>query len=158
MNLPKIITLSALPDSLLQKMLDHSRSHDLVQHGKDSTPLTQLPERGVLARLTDWIEISTEELWFLQYTLTFRQVLKKSELSRFILLKSREEILDKLVLAQKQTWKLNAELQELEQQQDKFEFAFWERLNEVKLQLGKFQAQTIVLQESLEAKHSFPNF
>ncbi len=158
MNLPKIMTLSALPDSLLQRMLDHSRSHDLVQNGKDSTPLTRLPERSVLARLTDWIEISTEELWFLQHTLNFRQVLRMSELSKFILLQSRDHILEKLVFAQKQTWKLEAELQTLQQIEDDFDFTHRERLNDVKLELGKFQAQTVVLQEALDAKNSPPHF
>lgn len=158
MNFLKLMALSSLPDSLLQKMLNYSRSRDLVQYAKNSTSTTRLPERNAFARLTDWVEFSTEELWFLQHKLSSRKVLRMSELNNFMLFQSREQILDKLVLAQKQTWKLEAELETLQQKEDKFEFTHWERLQEVKSQLGKFHAQTHVLQEMLEAKDFLPNF
>lgn len=158
MNFLKLIALSSLPDSLLQKMLNYSRSHDLVQCGKDSTSATRLPERNAFARLTDWVEISTEELWFLQHMLSSRKLLRMSGLSKLIFFQSREQILDELVFAQQKTRKLEVELETLQKNEDKFEFSHWEQLQEVKSQLGKFHAQTLVLQEMLEAKDFLPNF
>lgn len=159
MNVLKLITLSSLPDSLLQKMLNHLCSRkNQAQPGKDSTSTKRPLERNAFARLTDWIEISNEELEFLQYTLAFGQVLQTSELSKFILLKRRDQLSDMLVSARKQMWQLEAELQKLQlNQEDKFDFTHHEQMKEVKKQLGKFHAQTIVLQESLEAKDSLPN-
>jgi len=159
MNLIKLVTLSTLPESLLQKVLNHSRSREnQAQRGKDSTSTKRPLERNAFARLTDWIEISNEELEFLQYTLAFGQVLQTSELSKFILLKRRDQLSDMLVSARKQMWQLETELQKLQlNQEDKFDFTHHEQMKEVKKQLGKFHAQTIVLQESLEAKDSLPN-
>lgn len=159
MNVLKMTILLALPKSLLLKMLNYSRSGDALLHqGTDSISAKRLPERSSFARFTRKLAISNEEIWFIEHALAFRKMLQASELGEFIVLKNKDYILDKLVSARKKISRLEAELLSLQQKEDQFELRHWERLKEVEKELGKLHAQTVVLQDALEAKNIFPNF